>query len=86
MNNPPKTKICGKCGGPLGFRLIIQGSGKGKWCPCNPDGSDHCDDCRTAQTQGTYGILKVFNDHDEPKKTKRKDKKVPLYCGEAPPW
>ena len=40
-----KKKYCKKCGLELGFRKLPSG----KWCPTNPDGSDHWDLCRKTQ-------------------------------------
>lgn len=36
---------CRKCGKPLSF-VRRDYNGVMKWCPVNPDGSDHWDDCR----------------------------------------
>ena len=33
---------CYKCGSPITFKRLANG----KWCPTNPDGSDHWDVCR----------------------------------------
>lgn len=33
--------LCNKCGLEIGFRRLPNG----KWCPTNPDGSDHWDLC-----------------------------------------
>ena len=35
-------KLCAKCHLPLAFKQLESG----KWCPTNPDGSDHWDLCR----------------------------------------
>lgn len=36
------NKTCAKCGRELAFRR----NARGRWEPCNPDGSDHWDLCR----------------------------------------
>ena len=33
---------CGTCNQPISFFKMPNGS----WCPCNPDGGDHFDQCR----------------------------------------
>lgn len=40
-----ETRNCRKCGLPLGFKKLENG----RWCPINPDGSDHWDLCRDTQ-------------------------------------
>jgi len=42
-------RLCNKCHLPIAFRQLPSG----KWCPTNPDGSDHWDDCKRA-TAGEY--------------------------------
>ena len=49
---PYKKKYCRKCGLELGFRKLPSG----KWCPTNPDGSDHWDLCR--ETMWKKGLAK----------------------------
>jgi len=39
---------CNKCGLPIAFKKLASG----KYCPTNPDGSDHFDECREAQRGG----------------------------------
>lgn len=79
----PKDAICGKCGGPMAYRKLPSG----KWCPCNPDGSDHWDDCREAQTKGTYGIKRDFLVHIAGAVTIGKGKlKGNKYEGDKTPW
>ena len=43
--NPSPAPICEKCDLPLGFVQLDSG----KWRPCNPDGSDHWDQCRNVR-------------------------------------
>ena len=38
----PGDATCGKCNQKIAFFKMANG----KWCPCNPDGTDHFDDCR----------------------------------------
>ena len=78
----PKDARCQKCGGPLGFRLLESG----KWCPCNPDGEDHWDDCSEAQSKGTYGIKRIIITELFMGYTVGKKFKGPAYSGEKPPW
>lgn len=87
-------KKCGDCGGLLAFYKLDNG----KYCPCNPDGSDHWDDCREAQVKGTYGIKRTFRCFISGAKTrsyakgfkhlKVDGKKIEpsYYAGEKPPW
>jgi hypothetical protein len=46
---PPDGATCGKCLEPIAFYKIEEGPGAGKWCVCNPDGTDHWDLCREQQ-------------------------------------
>jgi hypothetical protein len=39
--------LCNKCGLDIAFKKV-----KGKWCPTNPDGSEHWDICKRAQRAG----------------------------------
>jgi hypothetical protein len=86
----PKNAKCGKCGSPIAYYKITKGAGKGKWCPCNPDGSDHWDDCRENLTVGRYGKTKIFNDNPDPRPTYHKNKSTrrkTLYSDpKIPPW
>jgi hypothetical protein len=34
--------ICKKCGGPIGWKRLANG----KWCPTEPNGGEHWDECR----------------------------------------
>lgn len=78
-----KDARCEKCGGPLGFYKLSNG----KWCPCNPDGSDHWDDCREFQTKGTYGIKREFRVATWGALTIPKGKpNANYYNGDIPPW
>ena len=43
----PVERLCHKCGKPIAFKRLANG----KWCPTNPDGSDHWDDCSKAQNK-----------------------------------
>lgn len=81
----PEGATCKKCGGPLAFYK----NERDNWVPCNPDGSDHWDDCRSNLNEGKYGIYKeagpdyLFNpDTDITKPSHNR----PLYTGDAPPW
>jgi hypothetical protein len=50
----PSKKVCGKCNLPLAFFKLPNG----RWCPCNPDGSDHWDTCRTVRyAKAKKGVL-----------------------------
>lgn len=37
-----KNSLCQKCGEPISFKRLDNG----KWCPTNPDGTDHFDQCK----------------------------------------
>ncbi len=78
----PKDAKCQKCGGPLGFRLLKSG----KWCPCNPDGSDRWDDCSEAQSKGTYGIKRDIVKWLFIGLTIGKNYSGSPYSGVDPPW
>lgn len=57
-NNGRCTAYCEKCGGPLGFYL----NERGKYSPCNPDGTDHFDICRARR----YALAKKGRHVDVP--------------------
>lgn len=81
----PKDAKCQKCGAPIAFYK----NENSKWVPCNPDGSDHWDDCRTNLNEGKYGYYKPAGpDYRFNKKTDttKPNHKRPLYSGDAPPW
>lgn len=48
----PTGLLCDACQRPLAFRLLPSG----KWCPCDPDGSDHWDRCKQIQRKA-MGLL-----------------------------
>lgn len=48
----PENALCCACRNPIAFKLMDSG----KWCPTNPDGSDHWDDCSMAKWQASGGI------------------------------
>jgi len=67
--------VCRKCGLEIKFKKLDNG----KWCPTNPDGSDHWDKCRDNQDftgQVTYRIGKTM---------KAKIPLIPVECA-APPF
>lgn len=83
------TKTCGKCGLPLGFKLLTSGKGKGKYCPTNPDGTDHWDTCREERMKNPVfreKQLKLDAEMMKPAITKCRIKKVKFYSGDIPPW
>ena len=82
-------KTCKKCGLPLGFKLITSGKGKGKYCPTNPDGSDHWDTCREERMKDPVykaRMLAMDKEAMKPVTTKCRIKKVKFYNGDIPPW
>ena len=76
----PEDAQCGKCGLPLAFKKLDSG----KWCPTNPDGSDHWDICREVYNKkmGITLINHKFGGTTNPRNLKPED----LYQGDAPPW
>jgi len=57
---------------------------EGKWCPCNPDGSDHWDLCREMAIK--KGLKKPGkNSHSYPYKQHGKYPFIPVDCP-APPF
>jgi len=81
----PEDSFCGECDRPLAFRLIEKGAGKGKWCPCEPDGSDHWDICR--ETQVKMGRIPEKNyDFNPDLHTTYPTNNDPFYDGDVPPW
>ena len=84
----PPDSICEKCGRPLAFKQLESG----KWCPCDPDGSDHWDGCKAIQRR-RMGILnadgtvnwKKLHRKDPPLLTKGRDVRW-VWAGAVPPW
>ncbi len=85
----PHGLLCEKCERPLAFRLLPSG----KWCPCDPDGSDHWDGCKEVQRK-EMGILNAdgtvnwdaLKRYDPPRTVKPKRGITHFYCGAVPPW
>jgi uncharacterized protein YifE (UPF0438 family) len=78
------VKHCAKCGLPLGFKRLKSG----KWCPTNPDGSDHWDLCReTALAAMTpeERAWKVYKDAQAARPVVT-GKHIKTYKGDVPPW
>ena len=69
----PKGCFCEKCDRKLAFRKTASG----KWCPCEPDGSDHWDICR--ETQVKLGRLSQVN--SEPGMPTYNQKKIKYISG-----
>lgn len=78
----PADSFCEKCDRPLAFRKLPTG----KWCPCEPDGSDHFDICRETQVKLGRCKSQKTHDFDPDVHTTYPNHKEPLYSGEAPPW
>ena len=78
---------CEACGLPLSFKQLPTG----KWCPCNSDGSDHWDSCKTIQRK-RMGLI----NEDGSLNMERLEALKPalfsrsevthVWCGELPPW
>lgn len=71
---------CKKCGGPITFKKLPSG----KWMPTNLDGSDHWDDCSTARSLGTYGIVRSGPSRLPPIVVQ--GFATVFYDGKRPPW
>lgn len=65
---------CKKCGSGLKWKMLASG----KWCPVNPDGTDHWDLCRSI-TRGAEGPTVVFH-------MRTKGKGTHVWDSELPPW
>jgi hypothetical protein len=72
-------KHCLKCGKPIAFKLLPTG----KWCPTNPDGSDHWDDCRGIVRNPEWAA-KAMKQHPPVKVRPRGLTHV--WNGVLPPW
>ena len=66
--------ICTKCGSPLKFRQMASG----RWCPRNPDGTDHWDLCKALQSKAGGRPKVVFH--------ARTGGNGFVWCGDMPPW
>lgn len=72
-----KKSVCKKCGLELGWKKLPNG----KWCPTNPDGSDHWDLCRETQRKGQpvqEELVGIF--------TYPTDKNAVMFDEDYPPW
>jgi hypothetical protein len=56
---------CNKCGSPIKFKLLVTG----KWCPTNPDGGEHWDDCKKAQRCGNPNEIQHRGPEFQPGRT-----------------
>ena len=84
-----KKVFCGDCGLELGFKKLTSGKGKGKWCPTNPDGSDHWDTCREEQLKDPVyrkKMERLDKIRGKPVLSFNAKKKGPFYSGRIPPW
>ena len=84
---PADGARCEKCGLPLGFKQLASG----KWCPTNPDGSDHWDLCRlTWLANMTPGQRARIAEKDRLEGLGKRQKGLStlgyFYCGDVPPW
>lgn len=82
------TKLCAKCGLPLGFKKLPSG----KWCPTNPDGSDHWDLCRETSIAAMTPAERAWLNERDAQRAKgvvtvgKHYHKSKQYRGAIPPW
>lgn len=84
----PEGLLCEKCGRPLAFKQLANG----KWCPCDPDGADHWDECKAIQRRA-MGILNedgsvnwaALRKYDPPRIIPSTDSAY-FWCGPVAPW
>ena len=82
-----EQKLCRKCGLPLGFKKLPNG----KWCPTNPDGSDHWDLCRDTQYKNMSPVERRAYQASQaamraPRKTMGRGISHVYSNPEVPPW
>lgn len=71
--------LCQKCGHPIAFKKLASG----RFCPTNPDGSDHWDLCK--------GTVRTFESavsdciREGTGKTEMRGQQY-FYTGDVPPW
>lgn len=78
----PVGAMCEKCQEPIAFYKITSGKAAGKWCPCNPDGSDHWDLCREVAIK--KGLKPRGVDHYCGGLTLGRYPVLPVECAAAP--
>lgn len=82
-----KSKNCSKCGLELGFKRLPSG----KWCPTNPDGSDHWDLCRKTRIKNLSPADRAAYERADrlqalPRRTCPMDLTHIYSNPEVPPW
>ena len=77
--------VCKKCGHPLKF--VRRQFGRAlKWCPVNPDGSDHWDLCRGIVRTPSWVKKVMALPENRPQTTFPTDTAAFLWIGAQPPW
>jgi hypothetical protein len=78
------VNLCRKCGKPIAFVQREYATGL-KWCPVNPDGTEHWDICRGIVRTPEWTARRIAEEErDYPSGWRGKSKHV--YCGDVPPW